>query len=97
IGVKAKRGNLGLAAGISLFFFIAYYFCLILGEDLADRGLMNPFFAMWFMNFFLGMLGCVLIYQTVTEKTMGWLTIRSFFHSLKLTMKSSFKRKINEN
>lgn len=76
LGVKARRGNLGIAAGISLFFFIAYYFCLILGEDLADRQLLNPFFAMWFMNFVLGAIGIVLIYQTVTERRLGmgaWL------------------------
>ncbi len=68
IGVKAKKGNLGIAGGISLFFFIAYYFCLILGEDFADRQLLNPFMAMWFMNIILGILGIYLIFQTTTEK-----------------------------
>lgn len=71
IGVKARRGNLGLAGGISLFFFIAYYFCLVLGEDYADRQLLNPFFAMWFPNLFLGLIGIILTYQTTSERTFG--------------------------
>ena len=74
LGVKARRGNLGIAGGISLFFFIAYYFCLILGENLADRQLLNPFFAMWFMNFILGLLGLILIYQTTTETDFGFIS-----------------------
>ncbi len=72
IGVKARRGNLGIAGGISLFFFIAYYFCLILGENFADRQLLNPFMAMWFMNILLGTLGVILIYQTSSEKDFGF-------------------------
>jgi lipopolysaccharide export system permease protein len=71
IGVKARKGNLGIAGGISLFFFIAYYFCLILGEDYADRQLLNPFFAMWFMNILLGLVGIVLTYQTASETDFG--------------------------
>jgi lipopolysaccharide export system permease protein len=71
IGVKARRGNLGIAGGISLFFFIAYYFCLVLGEDYGDRQLLNPFFAMWFPNIILGITGVILTYQTASERTLG--------------------------
>ena len=71
IGVRARKGNLGIAGGISLFFFIAYYFCLILGENFADRQLLNPFVAMWFMNMLLGLLGSILIYQTASERNFG--------------------------
>jgi lipopolysaccharide export system permease protein len=70
IGVKARRGNLGIAGGISLFFFIAYYFCLVLGEDYADRQLLNPFFAMWFPNIALGIVGMMLTWQTASETTL---------------------------
>jgi lipopolysaccharide export system permease protein len=78
IGVKARRGNLGIAGGISLFFFIAYYFCLILGEDYADRELLNPFFAMWFMNILLGLVGIILTYQTASETDFGLLSPLKF-------------------
>lgn len=71
LGVKARRGNLGIAGGISLFFFIVYYFCLTLGEDYADRQALNPFVAMWGINFILGFLGVLLIFQTTSEKTFG--------------------------
>ncbi len=72
IGVKARKGNLGIAGGISLFFFIAYYFCLVLGEDYGDRQLLNPFFAMWFPNIILGVTGIVLTWQTASERTFGF-------------------------
>lgn len=76
IGVKARRGNLGIAGGISLFFFIAYYFCLVLGEDYADRQLLNPFFAMWFPNMALGAIGLFLTYQTASERSFGLSSIK---------------------
>lgn len=71
LGIKARRGNLGIAGGISLFFFIVYYFCLTLGEDYADRQALNPFVAMWGINVILGAIGGLLILQTTTEKTLG--------------------------
>lgn len=77
IGVKARRGNLGIAGGISLFFFIAYYFCLVLGEDYADRQLLNPFFAMWFPNMALGAIGLFLTYQTASERSFGFSFVKN--------------------
>lgn len=76
IGVKARRGNLGIAGGISLFFFIAYYFCLVLGEDYADRQLLHPLAAMWFPNAALGIIGLILTYQAASERTFGFSFLR---------------------
>ncbi len=60
LGIKARRG--GLAAGfISVAFFIFYYLCLVGGEQLADRMYIAPWFAMWFPNIVLGILGLVLV------------------------------------
>jgi len=62
LGVRARRG--GLAAGfLSAGFFIFYYLCLVGGEQLADRGLMPPWVAMWLPNLVLGLLGVHLTLQ----------------------------------
>jgi lipopolysaccharide export system permease protein len=93
IGVRARKGNLGIAGGISLFFFIAYYFCLILGENFADRQLLNPFVAMWFMNVFLGALGILLIYQTSSERDFGIVSLmRTVTNKLTFFAKKFFRR-----
>lgn len=83
LGIKARRGNLGIAGGISLFFFIVYYFCLTLGEDYADRQALNPFVAMWGINVILGGLGGLLILQTTTEKTLGLQRLAGWIGDLK--------------
>jgi len=81
LGIKARRGNLGIAGGISLFFFILYYFCLTLGEDYADRQALNPFVAMWGINVILGLIGVLLIIQTTTEKTLGFQHVAGWLGS----------------
>lgn len=56
LSLRLKRGGYGAAFGISFVIFIVYYVFLIGGEELADRGLLNPALAMWFPNlFFLGL------------------------------------------
>ncbi len=62
LGIRARRG--GLAAGfISVGFFVFYYLCLVGGEQLADRGIADPWFSMWVPNILLGALGLVLTAQ----------------------------------
>jgi len=59
LGVRARRG--GLAAGfLSAGFFVFYYLCLVGGEQLADRGMLAPWLAMWLPNAVLGILGVLL-------------------------------------
>jgi lipopolysaccharide export system permease protein len=62
LGIMSKRGGFGIAATLSLGFFLLYWACLIGGEKLADRDLLSPFWGMWMANFILGLLG---IYLTV--------------------------------
>ena len=51
-------------------FFIIYWAFLIGGEELADRGLLNPGFSMWLPNILLTLIGIYLIYAIVNEKTL---------------------------
>jgi len=63
LGIITKRGGFGVAAGMSLGFFLLYWTCLIGGEKLADRELLSPFLSMWVANILLGIAGLYLIFR----------------------------------
>ncbi|RJP81833.1 MAG: YjgP/YjgQ family permease [Candidatus Zixiibacteriota bacterium] len=67
LGVRAHRGGIGVAASLSVLFFLVYWAFLIGGEDLADRGLVTPAMAMWSPNLLLGAIGFFLILRTTRE------------------------------
>ena len=67
LGTMTKKGGFGIAASISLFFFLIYWACLIGGEKLADRSLLSPFMGMWIANILLGIAGMFLTSKTVKE------------------------------
>lgn len=70
LGVLTRKGSFGVAASISLIFFLLYWICLIGGEKLADRRLLNPFLGMWIANFIIGALGIFLTYRMNKEQIM---------------------------
>ena len=63
LGVKTRRGGFGVAAGMSLGFFLLYWAFLIGGEKLADREMLSPFLSMWTANFVLGAIGLYLTFR----------------------------------
>ncbi|MCK4461765.1 MAG: LptF/LptG family permease [candidate division Zixibacteria bacterium] len=68
LGILTRRGGMGVAIAISIVLFTIYWAFLIGGEDLADRGLMSPFWAMWIANILMGALGLYLLYIVASEK-----------------------------
>ncbi|HET9387373.1 MAG TPA: LptF/LptG family permease [Gemmatimonadales bacterium] len=50
LAVRFPRGGVGLVIGTSLAVFSIYYVGLIGGEELGDRLIVRPFFAMWTPN-----------------------------------------------
>ncbi len=68
LGTMTRKGGFGMAAGISLFFFLIYWAFLIGGEKLADRGLLSPFWGMWSANILLGLLGIWLTVKSAKER-----------------------------
>ena len=62
LGIMARKGGFGIAATLSLGFFLFYWAFLIGGEKLADRDITSPFLGMWSANILLGILG---IYLTI--------------------------------
>ena len=67
LGIMSKNKNMSVSVSISIIFFIIYWAFLILGEDLADRGKLNPAISMWTPNIFLGILSYFL-FKTISEE-----------------------------
>ena len=67
-----RKGGFGMAASVSLFFFLIYWAFLIGGEKLADRNMVSPFLGMWSANFLLGAAGILLTMKSVRETIFTW-------------------------
>jgi lipopolysaccharide export system permease protein len=79
LGVMARRGGFGVAAGLSLGFFLLYWACLIGGEKLADRDIISPFLGMWLGNILIGLLGIYLTIRTLKETVViDWTRLSRF-------------------
>jgi len=85
LGVMVRKGGFGVAASISLFFFLIYWAFLIGGEKLAERGFFSPLIGMWAANILLGMLGIILTIKTNRE------TVTIKFSFLKKLIPKRFK------
>ena len=98
LGTMTRRGGFGIAASISLFFFLIYWACLIGGEKLADRSLFSPFMGMWIANILLGAAGIILTYKTVKETvTLDFSWIKKLFPKQWREMEEKEEEMSNEN
>jgi len=91
LGIMVRKGGFGVAASISLFFFLLYWAFLIGGEKLSERGIISPFMGMWSANILLFFAGLLLTIQTNLEtKTIS-------FDFLKKFIPKSFQPKVEED
>ena len=67
LGIRSRRGGVGMGAGIGILFFLIYYLFLIGGEQLGDRGIIAPAWAMWAPNALFGGIGTFLTLSTTFE------------------------------
>lgn len=67
MGVRARRGGLGFAMGMSTLVFVFYYLALTGGENLADRRLLPPWLGMWISNIVFFAFGLWLLRRTARE------------------------------
>ncbi len=82
LGIMARKGTFGVAASLSLGFFLLYWACLIGGEKLADRGLIQPWLGMWTANMFLGLLGMYLTFISARESlSIDWARLKRLIPS----------------
>lgn len=57
IGIRFPRGGVGLVIGVSIAVFALYYVGLIVGEDLANKLILDPVIAMWMANVLFTIVG----------------------------------------
>ena len=62
LGMRARKSGMSVAF-LSILFFVFYYLCLAGGEELADRRILAPWFAMWAPNIVIGAIGAFLTLQ----------------------------------
>ncbi len=67
LGIKTRKGSMGVSFVFSMGFFVVYWAFLIGGEELADRAILSPFLSMWAPNFVIGGLGIFLSWRTVKD------------------------------
>ena len=67
IGIMARQGGLAVGIVLSMTFFLIYWAFLIGGEQLADRGFLDPRLAMWLPNVIVGLGGGYLMIRMVKE------------------------------
>jgi lipopolysaccharide export system permease protein len=54
LGLRIRRGGLGIVCGLSVGIFLFYWITLVQGEKLADRGFLEPWIGMWAANLLIG-------------------------------------------
>lgn len=92
LGVRFPRGGVGMVIVASVGIFAVYWVGLIGGEKLADRGLVDPFWAMWTPNFLFLAVGLLMTRRmgrvVATTRGGGW-------DDLIWTMKKGTRRLFN--
>ncbi len=82
LGIRARKGSLGIGITFSIGFFLLYWVFLIGGEELADRQLISPFLAMWLANIIVGAFGIYMTYRVVKETTfIQWERLPKFLQA----------------
>jgi len=67
IGMMTKTSGVGMSFSVSALVFLIYYGALTLGEELADKGIVSPFLAMWISNIVFSIIGIYLVVISVKE------------------------------
>jgi lipopolysaccharide export LptBFGC system permease protein LptF len=65
---RSRNEARGVSVGVSLCFFLLYWACLLGGEELADRDLFDPVWAMWAANIVIGVPGVFLVWFTGRDR-----------------------------
>ncbi|NQT65930.1 MAG: YjgP/YjgQ family permease [FCB group bacterium] len=78
IGMMTKTSGVGMSFSVSAVVFLIYYGALTLGEELADKGVVSPFLAMWISNIIFSIIGVYLVVISVKEmKTLDLTKIKN--------------------
>jgi len=64
LGIKARQRGKSIGFGLSLALFLLYWFLLVEGITLGERGITPPLFGVWIPNLTIGIPGIYMIYRT---------------------------------
>lgn len=67
LGAIQRRGGNLVGVATCLLLFISHYICLVGGERLADRGILDPAVAMWSPDIVVAVIGLALVYMNMHE------------------------------
>jgi len=67
MAVTTSRSGRGVSISLAMAVYLVYYLCLVGGEKLSDRGLLDPALAMWSGNLILLAVGIPLFFRSVRE------------------------------
>jgi lipopolysaccharide export system permease protein len=87
VGMMTRSSGVGMAFSVSSIVFLIYYGTLTLGEELADKGHISPFLAMWISNIIFALVGIYLVIFSVKE--MRFINLKGLFS--KVIKKLRFK------
>ena len=90
LGIMARKGGIGTGILYSLSFFVIYWICLIGGENLADRLLINPVLAMWASNIIIGIFGIFITIAMVRDRFSGDSKFFRMVHAIGAFFKKIF-------
>ena len=66
LGLRVRRGGIGVVAALSVAIFLIYWISLVQGEKLADRGFLDPWIGMWAANVVIG-TGALIFFWIVAK------------------------------
>ena len=90
LGIMARKGGIGTGILYSLAFFVIYWICLIGGENMADRLLIDPVLAMWASNIIIGTFGIFITIAMVRDRFSGDSKFFRFLHAVGRFFKKFF-------
>jgi len=61
LGLRVRKGGLGIVSAMSIGIFMIYWISLVQGEKLADRGFLEPWVGMWAANILVGSAAVILV------------------------------------
>lgn len=80
MAVTTSRSGKGVSVTLAMGVYLVYYLCLVGGEKLSDRGLLDPAISMWMGNAVLVAVGIPLFLRSVRETSyleLRWPWARS--------------------
>ncbi|MFB0526346.1 MAG: LPS export ABC transporter permease LptF [bacterium] len=64
LGIKARKKGKSVGFGLSLGLFLLYWFLLVEGITMGERGIAPPLLGVWIPNLIIGIAGAWMIYRT---------------------------------